>query len=311
MAHSRCSGAERRLQVALGALWLVDGALQLQPFMFTHAFVTQVLIPNEAGQPAFVSGSIRLAAHLIDPRVTLFNLFAAIIQLLIGAGLIYRPTVRPALMVSFGWALSVWWIGEGLGGLLTGNASPLTGAPGAALLYVLAGLLAWPRAGSSPALARAGGALGARGARIAWASVWLASAALWLSPANRAAGAAHDAIASAPAGAHWLAGLHADVAAAAGGHGAAIAVAAAGMSVAIAIAVLVGRWAGPVLAVSLVIALVYLVVGQGFGGVLTGSGTDPGTGPLLVLLAIAMYPVHRSARPLGRPSQTATGLVRA
>ena len=35
---------------------------------------------------------------------------------------------------------------EALGGLLIGTASPLTGAPGAALLYVLAGLIAWPRA---------------------------------------------------------------------------------------------------------------------------------------------------------------------
>jgi hypothetical protein len=53
---------------------------------------------------------------------------------LIGPGLIYRPTVKVALLASFGWSLGVWWIGEGLGGLSTGTASPLTGAPGAALL---------------------------------------------------------------------------------------------------------------------------------------------------------------------------------
>ena len=36
-------------------------------------------------------------------------------------------------------------LGEGLGMLLTGSASALTGAPGSALLYGLIGLMAWPR----------------------------------------------------------------------------------------------------------------------------------------------------------------------
>ena len=30
--------------------------------------------------------------------------------------------------------------------------------------------------------------------------------------------------------------------------------------------------------------------GEAFGGVFTGLGTDPNTGPLLVLLALALYP---------------------
>ena len=138
-------GAQRKLQIALGLIWLIDGALQLQPFMFGRAFVTQIIAPNETNQPGFVAAPIRLMAHLIEPRIALFNLVAVAIQVLIGIGLIYRPTVKPALLTSFGWALGVWWIGEGLGGLFTGAVSPLTGAPGAALLYVLAGLIAWPR----------------------------------------------------------------------------------------------------------------------------------------------------------------------
>jgi hypothetical protein len=141
--------AGRKLQIALGSIWLLDGALQLQPFMFGRSFVTQIIAPNEVAQPGVVAAPIRLMAHVIEPRVALFNLLAVTIQLLIGIGLIYRPTVKAALLASFGWALSVWWFGEGLGGLLTGNASPLTGAPGAALLYVFAGLIAWPRAASS------------------------------------------------------------------------------------------------------------------------------------------------------------------
>ena len=53
------------------------------------------------------------------------------------------------------------------------------------------------------------------------------------------------------------------------------------------------------LALSLAIALIYFIVGQGMGGVLTGTGTDPGTGPLLILVSV--YPVghrrQRTARP--------------
>ena len=132
-------GTERGLQVALGLIWLTDGVLQLQPFMFTRSFVTQIITPNTIGQPRFVAWPITLAEHLIEPRVALFNAFVATLQILIGLGLLYRPTVKVALLSSFAWALGVWWIGEGLGGLFTGAASPLTGAPGAALLYVFAG----------------------------------------------------------------------------------------------------------------------------------------------------------------------------
>ena len=290
--------AARKLQIALGAIWLIDGALQLQPFMFRRSFVTQIIVPTEAGQPSVIAAPIRLVAHLIEPRVALFNVFAVAIQVLIGLGLMYRPTVRPALLTSFGWALGVWCVGEGLGGLFTGHASPLTGAPGAALLYVLAGLIAWPRARSRTGAPRVGGVLGERGARGAWALFWLGSAALWLLPANRADAAVHDAIANAPSGARWLTSIQSTVAPAAAGHGFAIALAAAGLSAAVGLAVLFARWAKPTLVLSTTIGLICFVVGQGMGGILTGSGTDPGTGPLIILLAFAIYSFPPTARPL-------------
>jgi len=290
-------GAQRKLQIALGLIWLIDGALQLQPFMFRRAFVTQIIAPNETGQPGLVAAPIKLAAHLIEPRIALFNLFAVTIQVLIGIGLIYRPTVKAALLTSFGWALGVWWIGEGLGGLFTGTASPLTGAPGAALLYVLAGLIAWPQARCRTGRTAAGGLLGERGARTAWALLWLGSAALWLLPANRADEAVHDAVANAPSGARWLSSLHTALAAASAGHGIAIAVGAASLSAAVGSAALLARYAKPALALSTSIGLIYLFIGQGIGGILTGSGTDPGTGPLIILLAVSLYPLHRDSRP--------------
>ena len=57
----------------------------------------------------------------------------AVIQLLIGLGIAVRPTVKAALAASIVWSLAVWWLGEGLGGLLNGTAS----APGAVILYAL------------------------------------------------------------------------------------------------------------------------------------------------------------------------------
>lgn len=292
--------AARKLQITLGAIWLIDGALQLQPFMFRRSFVTQIIAPNEADQPGVIATPIRIVAHLIEPRVALFNLFAVAIQLLIGLGLLYRPTVKPALVTSFAWALGIWWMGEGLGGLFTGNASPLTGAPGAALLYVLAGLIAWPRARPRTGTAGKGGILGERGARSAWALLWLGFAALWLLPANRADAAVHDAIANAPSGARWLTGIQATVASAAGGHGLAIALAGAALSASVGLAVLFARCAKAALVLSIAIGLVCFVVGQGMGGILTGSGTDPGTGPLIIVLAISIYSLRRTAPPLVR-----------
>ena len=54
----------------------------------------------------------------------------------------------------------------------------LTGAPGAVLLYGLIGLIVWPNG-------RPGGLLGVRGARIAWAALWLVMAWLWLRGAEQ------------------------------------------------------------------------------------------------------------------------------
>jgi hypothetical protein len=290
--------ATRKLQIALGLIWLVDGALQLQPCMFRRSFVTQIIAPNEVGQPSVIATPIRLMAHLIEPRVAWFNLLAVTLQVLIGVGLIYRPTVKAALLTSFGWGLSVWWIGEGLGGLFTAHSSPLTGAPGAALLYVLAGLIAWPRDDSRTGTTAAGGILGQRGARVAWAVLWLGSSALWLMPANRSDTSVHDAIANAPSGAQWLTSIQSTAAAAATGRGLAIALGAAVLSAALGLTVVLTRGAKLALALSTAIGLVCFLLGQGMGGILTGSGTDPGTGPLLILLAFSIYPLHRSGQPL-------------
>src|SRR5205807_2773962 len=140
-------------------------------------------------------------------------------QLLIGIGLVYRRTVKLALLTSFAWAAGIWFAGEGLGMLFTGDASPLTGAPGAVLLYAMLGLIVWPGGSRHGTTAAARGALGERGAKAMWAALWLGFAALWMFPANRAPDAIHDALASAPSGAGWLTSIEQAAAHAAAGHG--------------------------------------------------------------------------------------------
>ena len=45
------------------------------------------------------------------------------------------------------------------------------------------------------------------------------------------------------------------------------------------------------LVLAVVVALVIWVVGEAFGAILVGGGTDPNSGPLLVLLALAYWPI--------------------
>jgi len=288
----------RSIQIGLGLLWLLDGLLQLQPKMFGQGFAHGVILPSAQMQPAVVSSAITHLAHLISVQPALMDVVFAAVQILIGVGLLVRETVKPALVVSFAWALGVWALGEGFGMLLSGMASPLTGAPGAALLYVAIGVLVWPRrtrdGGSAPAEpgpAAGEGPLGARGGKAVWAVVWCGLGILWLLPANRAAGSVSGAITNAVSGEPgWLAHVPLSVAHALGGAGASVAVACAVLSFVIGLGPLVTRRPTVFLVAGAALALDYWVFGEGFGGAFTGLATDPNTGPLLVLLALAVYP---------------------
>ena len=297
----------RAIQIGLGLVWLVDGLLQLQPQMFGTHFANHVILPTAQGQPGIVSGVITHLAHLIAIQPVLANAVFAAIQILIGIGLLVRETVRPALVLSFVWALGVWSLGEGFGMLFTGMASPLTGAPGAALLYGAIGLLVWPRAAgpaaSGPAAAE--GPLGERGGQALWAVVWCGMGILWLLPANRAGGSISGAISGAVSGEPgWLAHVQLSVAHALGSGGESVAVVCAVLSFVIGLGPLLSRHPTVFLVAGAALALDYWVFGEAFGQVFTGLATDPNTGPLLVLLALALYPNRvPAAAPAAVPSR--------
>lgn len=151
---------QRSLQIILGLFWLLDAGLQFQPFMFGKGFTTTYLLNNAQGQPAVISWIITNVGHFVGPHVAVWNTFFALIQVAIGGGLLFRRTVRRALVVSFFWAFSVWFFGEGLGLLLSGSASALTGAPGSVFIYGLLGVMAWPRTTNSDAAASTEGQVG-------------------------------------------------------------------------------------------------------------------------------------------------------
>lgn len=295
----KCLFADTRhtIQISLGLIWLVDGALQFQSFMYGGGFIT-TLKATGAGQPPWVADTVNWAANTMQSHQAPLNTLFALLQIWIGVGLLNRRTAKPALAVSLAWSLLVWWVGEGFGMLFMSMSSPLSGAPGAAILYVMVALVVWPSE-------RPGGLLGVRGAKLMWGALWLVMAWLWLGSAGSSPNATSEAINGAPSGLGWLTQVQEWLATASRGHGLAIGLMLAAASAAIGIAVMRNWHPGAFLGLSVFINLAFWVMGQGFGGMFTGAATDPNAAPLFCLLACAMYALIR--QPAGaaqaRPSQ--------
>jgi len=291
----------RALQLGLAAMWLLDGVLQFQPSMYTKAF-TQMLSLSAHGNPAVIARPILWDAGFVQHHLVPLNTIFATIQLLLGLGIALRPTVRPALAASVAWSLGVWWLGEGLGGILSGTASPAGGAPGAVILYALLAVLLWPasRPGASPPFVAAR-AVGKRAARALWLVLWLSLAYFALTPANRAPGALSGALNDAAGGEPgWLAGLGKGAASLVAGQGLAAAVILAVAFVLIAAGVFLPRAGARVAVVlAIVVAALIWVIGQALGMILATGATDPNSGPLLILLALAYWP---NAAPFAAPA---------
>ncbi len=305
----------RRLQLALALLWLLDGALQLQPFMFTRGFAHHVIAPSAAGQPAVVAAAVHFSASLIAGHPVFWDVVFATAQLAIGAGLLFPRTVRVALAASIAWALGVWLFGEGLGGLASGSATFVTGAPGAVILYAVIGLAAWPRlgaAGRRRLLASRGDLRGrvvvlvsraaddrpARWLPAAWAATWILFAVLQALPVNgRGSGLGAQLVANAPSAPGWLA--HADRALGAALHhqGAAPVLVLVAAEVAIGLVALMRGSARRVaVATGIAVAIAVWVLGQAFGQIPTGMATDPNSGLLVAVLGLATLGCKGSAQ---------------
>jgi cytochrome oxidase Cu insertion factor (SCO1/SenC/PrrC family) len=145
--------ARRVLRVGFGVIWLFDGLLQAQPQM-PGGLADQVIKPTAASSPGWVQ-------HLVNAGVNIWDYHpveaaAASVWIQVGIGMWLLLAVRgwPARLAglsSVAWGLIVWAFGEAFGGIFAPGLTALFGAPGAVLIYVLAGALialperAWDR----------------------------------------------------------------------------------------------------------------------------------------------------------------------
>jgi hypothetical protein len=284
----------RGLQVLLGVFWLLDGALQAQPFMFTRGFATQVIAGVGEGQPGFVSAPVHWFSTVIAAHPVAWNVPFAAIQLLLGVGLLLRRTARVALTASIVWALGVWYLGEGLSGLASGHASLITGAPGSALIYAVLAAAAWSRrdaSGEGPAPWLA----------LAWAVLWVGAAVFQALPGQNSGTAISSALTEGSSeGPAWLASLDKSVGAWATHHGLLLVTVMVAAEALIGIGALTRRSRAPALALGLGLALALWVLGQHLGALYTGQATDPNSAPLIALMAVVLLPRSRdSARRRG------------
>ncbi len=298
MSNDRPRVTRRGAQITLGLLWTFDGALKFQPALLTSAFGREVIEPAADGQPGFVSWPVHETAGLIGHAPVLAVVAFGLIELALGAGLLYRRTARWALAASVGWALAVWYLGEGLGGLFGGGASLLTGAPGSAPMYALMAVTVWPRQDDTSALRPA------RGAAAVWAAIWLGGAILQLLPgADTNASLSMILSMNASDAPGWLASLDNQLSWWVPWPGVSVILDLVILQAAIGLGVFGGRRTRRAAVVAgIVVSLVFWVAGQGLGELWSGISTDPETGPLMVLLGVtvlgapAWRPAHRKAR---------------
>jgi hypothetical protein len=291
----RLPDARRALQLALAAIWLLDAVLQYQSFMFSKAF-GQMLAGTAAGNPSVIASPINWDARLVEHHAVLLNTVFATIQLLLAVGIAWRPTVRVALAASIAWSLGVWWFGEGLGMVLTSSASPVNGAPGAVIIYALLAVLLWPsdrHAATAPFVAAR--AVGVQAARALWLVLWGSLAYFALLPGNRTPQGLSGMVGGMADGQPgWLAGLDNHAASLLSHQGLAASIVLAIALVVIAVgAYLPVPAARATLLLAVVVAALIWIFGEAFGAIMAGGATDPNSGPLLILLALAYWPLRK------------------
>jgi hypothetical protein len=289
----------RDLQVTLGVLWLIDAGLQFQPYMFSGRFAANVLSPAGDGQASFVSVPVEHVAHVVSEHPAVLNAAFAAVQLAIGGCLLLRRIVVPALVASIVWAFAVWYLGEGLGGLTGSHAALLTGAPGAALLYAVLAAGAWPRVSPDPRDLRPAAWLA-----LAWAAYWVSGAILQVAHGPRTGPDLAATVAEGANGAPgWLSRFDFSVARNVGHVGVAVIDGFVVLQILIGLASFAPRRLRQTAAgVGALISCGFWIVGGGLPQLFSGHATDPGTPPLVVVLAVVLITVFGPRESGGGPA---------
>jgi hypothetical protein len=281
-------------RLVLATVWLLDGLLQLQPFMFTRGAdgLSGMLNGTATGNPGWIAHTITWNGSIVYHQPILTNTAFAGVQLIIAFGVIYPRTCKPALALSIVWSLGVWWFGEGLGAVLSGAGTPFGGGPGGVLFYAVLAVLLWPRQGSDRPFVAAR-TVGVRAAQAIWTVMWLVLALLSVVGAGRSPLALRDLVAGRDIGQPgWLDHIDRSTESLFLHHGTTMAV----LLCAVCIVVAVGVYLPPTftkLTVALAV-VVFALIGvavQDLGGILAGGATDPNAAPLVVLTALIYWPL--------------------
>lgn len=297
--------SQKTIRRILGVLWLVDGLLQLQPQMFTMNMVNGVMKPMLDGQPGFIESSLQFVVNQTTFHLIAVNLLIAVLQILLGLGFLFLPNrfTRMLVSISILWAFIVWYAGEGMSMLLTGQASIFTGAPGAVLLYPLLGLLIWPR-GTAGNEGQSGeeGLLSRRMLRFVLAGFWIFAALLQFQPLWWQAEQISQAI-GAMVGQGGLNTVLVDpvlqrLSAATSGSETILNICLIVIFLALgsALAVVKDEQARPFLIASIVLSMLFWYMTQAFGMILTGMATDFNSGLLVVIITLACWPKPNAFR---------------
>ena len=309
----------RRLQLLLAGLWVLDGLLKLQPFMFTKDFAPMTFSEATDGAPGWLASPIHSVSNLVGEHPVGLMILFALVELAIGFGIAWPRTVKLGLIGCVVWVPFLWFFAEGLGGLASGSPSAFDGAPGASILYGLLAVLLWPteRDGASAApgstavdsgptgsgstdsgAVEATRFIGTRAARAVWLVLWGLLAVLAFLPYNLASDAFSDTIAGNVQGAPvWYVSLLDHATSWSSTKGAELGIV-FGLALALVALSVFAPWrrvvrAGIVLA--LVLSVLIWVFGEGLGMPFMGMGTDPDTAPLLAVIALVYWPRTRRA----------------
>jgi len=306
------------LRLLFGALWTIDGLLQLQPAM-PLGLPSGVLTPAAGGAPGWVQHVVGFGVRIWSNHPITAATSAVWIQIGIGIALLVAPRgmwSRGAGLATAGWGLVVWVFGEAIGGIFTPGASWLFGLPGAAIFYVAAGLLlALPEARwKTPALGRwtlraVGGLFVGMGVLQAWPGrgTWTGQATPRSAPGPLTSMVGQMAQVSQPS---VLSSLLRSFASFDAAHGWGVNLFVVIFLVVVGACLLTGnrRVAALAVGVGIVVCLADWVLVQDFG-FLGGVGTDPNsmipTVFLLVVGYLALVATSTSTAPMSRRATSA------
>jgi hypothetical protein len=80
------------LQLPLAAIWVFDGILQYQTYMFSNDFSSSFLPGMAEGNPSWIAPLDPVGAHIVEGSPVLISSAFATLQLGIGLAIAFRPT---------------------------------------------------------------------------------------------------------------------------------------------------------------------------------------------------------------------------